>query len=518
MVFRLSIALLAILVIAGVAAPESFGAWSQRLQAATLGGAGWLYLVIVFCVLAFLVYLAFGRVGQLRIGGRDATPEFSRGSWFAMLFSTGMGIGLVFWGSAEPLSHLVAPPESLEPGTAAAARASMRYAFFHWGLHPWAIYALMGLAMAWAQYNRNGRGLVSDLLRPLLGARADGVWGAWVNVFAVVATAVGVATTLGLGAVQMGAGLEHVAGIRASFRVELAIIGVAFVLYMTSCASGLDRGIKWLSNLNIGMAAVLLLFVIVLGPTGFIFETLTTTLGGYLNQLPAMSLRMAPFSQTTWVGEWTIFYWAWWITWAPFVGAFFARISYGRTVREFVFGVVLGPALVSFLWFSAFGGTALFQQLFGGVDLAQVLQSGYEHVLFASLGGLPLSTFLSWISIVLLLCFFVTSADSATLVLASMSSETADDPPLFRRIAWGVMQAAIAIALLAAGGLQALQAVVIVAALPFALLLAAVLYSLRRLLLNDLEVIEEEEREFHRAEMRWLQRERESQADTKPDP
>ena len=299
-------------------------------------------------------------------------------------------------------------------------------------------------------------------------------------------------------------------GVRASFSVELIVIAVAFVLYMTSSATGLDRGIKWLSNLNIATAALLLLLVIALGPTGFIFETLTTTLGGYLNQLPAMSLRMAPFSQTTWVGEWTIFYWAWWIAWAPFVGAFFARISYGRTVREFVFGVVLGPALVSFLWFSAFGGTALFQQLFGGLDLASVLANGYEHVLFASLGGLPLSTLLSWLSIFLLLSFFVTSADSATLVLASMSSESQADPPLFRRVAWGVMQAAIAIALLAAGGLQALQAVVIVAALPFALLLAAVLYSLRRLLLDDLQVIEEEERELHRAELRWLQRERDT--------
>jgi glycine betaine transporter len=512
MVFRLSIAFLAALVIAGVVAPDAFGAWSQRMQAATLSGAGWLYLVIVFCVLAFLIYLAFGRVGLLRIGGQDASPEFSRGSWFAMLFSAGMGIGLVFWGAAEPLSHLSAPPEGLQPGSAAAARASMRYAFFHWGLHPWAIYALMGLAMAWAQYNRGGRGLVSDLLRPLLGARVDGTLGGLVNVFAVVATAVGVATTLGLGAVQISAGLEHVAGIRASFSVELVVIAVAFVLYMTSSATGLDRGIKWLSNVNVVMAAALLLLVIALGPTGFIFETLTTTLGGYLNQLPAMSLRMTPFSQTTWVGEWTIFYWAWWIAWAPFVGAFFARISYGRTVREFVFGVVLGPALVSFLWFSAFGGTALYQQLFGGVDLTEALSTGYEHVLFASLGGLSLTTLLSWIAILLLLSFFVTSADSATLVLASMSSPSKDDPPLLRRVVWGVMQAAIAVALLAAGGLQALQAVVIVAALPFALLLAAVLYSLRRLLLDDLELVEQEEREIHRAERRWLQKERDSQA------
>lgn len=510
MVFRLSIGVLALLVIAGVLTPDTFGAWSLRVQAMTLAGAGWLYLVIVFCVLAFLGYLAFSRTGQLRIGGADAEPQFSRRSWFAMLFSAGMGIGLVFWGAAEPLSHYASPPEGIQPGTVGAARAAMRYAFFHWGLHPWAIYALMGLAMAWAQYNRSSRGQISDLLEPLIGRRARGVMGQLVDVLAVVATAVGVATTLGLGAVQISAGLEHVAGLPATFATELIVIAIAFVLYMASSASGLDRGIKWLSNFNIGVAAALLFLVITLGPTAFIFETFTTTLGGYLNQLPSMSLRMTPFSQTSWVGEWTVFYWAWWIAWAPFVGAFFARISYGRTVREFVFGVVFGPALASFLWFSAFGGTALYQQMFGGEDLLPVLAQGYEHVLFAMSEHLPLAGLIAWCSIVLLLAFFVTSADSATMVLASMSSENAGDPPMTRRLAWGVMQAGIAVALLYAGGLNALQAVVIVAALPFALLLAAVLFSLRKVLAHDLAALEREERELHRAEQRWLKQERDA--------
>ena len=507
MVFRTSIVLLAALVVAGVLAPGEFAALSQRAQAATLAGAGWLYLVIVFVVLAFMAWLAFGRLGRLRIGGDDAEPQFSRRSWFAMLFSAGMGIGLVFWGAAEPLSHYHVPPEGLAADSIGSARASMRYAFFHWGLHPWAIYALLGLGMAWTQFNRGSRGLVSDVLEPLIGARSRGWAGRIVDVLAVVATAIGVATTLGFGAAQISAGLARVGGATGGLPTQLTVIAVAFVLYMISSATGLERGIKWLSILNMAAAALLLACVIVLGPTAFIFETLTATLGAYLNQLPAMSLRMTPFSQAHWVGDWTIFYWAWWVSWAPFVGAFFARISYGRTVKEFVLGVVFGPALVSFLWFSAFGGTALFQQLFGGVDLLSVLAEGYQHVLFAMLDGLPGGGILAWLAIVLLLSFFVTSADSATLVLASMSSDEPGDPPLLRRMVWGTLQAAIAVALLMAGGLEALQAVVIVAALPFALLLALVVWSLVKMLGADLQRHEAEERRLRRAELRWLAQE-----------
>ncbi|GAB3339712.1 BCCT family transporter [Marilutibacter aestuarii] len=508
MVFRVSVALLTLLVLAGVLAPEAFGALSARVQLATLSGAGWLYLVIVFGVLVFLAYLAFGRLGRLRIGGHDAEPEFSRGSWFAMLFSAGMGIGLVFWGAAEPLSHFQRPPEGITPETNAAARAAMRYVFFHWGLHPWAIYALMGLAMAWFQFNRKARGLVSDLVEPLFGRHVRGPAGQAIDVLAVVATAVGVATTLGFGATQITAGLGHVTRIPATLGTQLSVIAVAFVLYMASSATGLQRGIKWLSNLNLAIATLLLAFVVVLGPTAFIFETLTTTLGSYLNLLPSMSLRMTPFSQRAWVGDWTIFYWAWWIAWAPFVGAFFAKISYGRTVREFLLGVVCAPAMVSFLWFSGFGGTVLHAEMFDHADLLSALARGYQNVLFAMTDLLPMATVLAWVAIILLMSFFVTSADSATLVLASMSSESAEEPPLSRRITWGVLQAAVATALLAAGGLEALQAVVIVAALPFALLMVLVVVSLHRVLSADMRAWDLEARELYRAEKRWLERER----------
>lgn len=511
MVFRASVALLALLVAAAVLAPAAFGDATARVQATTLAWSGWLYLVIVFGVLAFLLWVAISRLGTLRIGGEDAEPHFTGRSWFAMLFSAGMGIGLVFWGAAEPVSHFFRPPEGLEPGTPAAASAAMRYAFFHWGLHPWAIYGLMGLGIAWFQHNRRQRGLVSDLLAPLAG----GYGGATrvVDVVAVVATSIGVATTLGLGAAQIAAGIGRVTGLPTGVPMQMGVIAVAFVLYMTSSATGLARGIKWLSNANLTSAAALLALVLVLGPTAFVFETLTTTLGAYLDALPRMSLRMSPFSQRTWVGDWTVFYWAWWISWAPFVGAFFARISYGRTVRQFVAGVVLAPALVSFVWFAAFGGTALHQQMFGGANLADALALGHQHVLFAMFDGMPWSTVLSWVAIVLLAGFFVTSADSATLVLAQMSSGEPGDPGFARKLTWGVLQAAIAAALLLAGGLEALQAVVIVAALPFALLLVAVVVSLYRVLDDDLAVREREARELLRAERRWLARERDADPD-----
>src|SRR5690606_10691415 len=341
MVFRVSIALVALLVLVAGIAPGPFNDVVQSILAEIVRGAGWLYLLIVFLTLAFLLYLAFGRFGNLRIGGEDAEPDFSRASWLSMLFAAGMGIGLVFWGAAEPISHFATPPEGLPPQSADAARAAMRYAFFHWGLHPWAIYALIGLAMAWFQYNRNGRGLISDMLQPVIGRHHRGAFGQVVNIAAVVATAIGVATTLGFGTIQIAAGLQRVFGITATVPVQLTIIAIAFVLYMASTTSGVDRGIKWLSNFNLALAGLLLAAVLVLGPTGFIFDAFTTTLGSCLNQLLTMSLRMSPFSSSTWVADWTIFYWAWWIAWAPFVGAFIARVSRGRSVREFVIGVVL---------------------------------------------------------------------------------------------------------------------------------------------------------------------------------
>lgn len=512
MVFRISLLLVIALAVAAGFAPRSFEAMSNMALAGIIQHAGWLYLLIVFLTLVFLGYLAFGPTARLRIGGRDAEPEFSNSAWLSMLFAAGMGIGLVFWGAAEPISHLATPPEGLPPNTPLAARAAMRYTFFHWGLHPWAIYGLMGLAIAWFQYNRNGRGLISDLLQPLIGERHLGWIGKLVNIVAVVATAIGVATTLGFGTMQISAGMVRVFGMPAGLGTQLTVIAICFVLYMASSASGIDRGIKWLSGFNLALAGILLLAVALLGPTSFIFDTFTTSLGSYLDHLVEMSLRMSPFSANTWVADWTIFYWAWWISWSPFVGSFIARVSYGRTVREFVLGVVVVPSLLGFVWFATFGGTALWAQIFGGVDMTGALAVGHETVLFRMYDVLPLSTLLSGLSILLLVIFFVTSADSAVLVLGLMSSESADDPPLARKFAWGIAIALIAAAMLIAGGLDALQTLITVAALPFALLMVAVMVGLYRVLI--LEVLREkaEERRARRAIEDWIAREQQQQA------
>ncbi|MFS8064673.1 MAG: BCCT family transporter, partial [Luteimonas sp.] len=403
MVFWISLVLLALLVLTGALAPAQLELLTRDALNFTISRAGWLYLLVVFFLVAFLIYLACSRFSRLRIGGEDATPEFSMPTWFAMLFSAGMGIGLVFWGAAEPISHLALPPEGLAPLSNAAARASLRYSFFHWGLHPWAIYAVLGLAMAWFRFNRRARGLISELLRPIFGSLVDGALGHTVDVLAVLATAVGVATSLGFGALQIGAGLNHVFGLPQTTATLLGIIAAAMVLYLLSSSTGLHRGIKWLSNLNMVLACAILLAFLLFGPTGFLFEDFTNTLGAYLNQLPGMSLRMTPFSETTWVADWTIFYWAWWISWAPFVGSFIAAVSRGRTVREFVVGVLAVPALLSFVWFSVLGGTALHLQIFGGIDLVGALKQGPEQVLFHVLDALPAAGTLASLATVLLL-------------------------------------------------------------------------------------------------------------------
>ncbi|HEX2827850.1 MAG TPA: BCCT family transporter [Burkholderiales bacterium] len=516
MVFRISLFLVVALAVIAGFAPKPFEAMTDAALSGVIRHAGWLYLLIVFLTLVFLACLAFGPTARLRIGGRDAEPEFSNPAWLSMLFAAGMGIGLVFWGAAEPISHLVTPPEGLTPNAPEAARAAMRYTFFHWGLHPWAIYALMGLAIGWFQYNRNGRGLISDLLQPLIGDLHLGWIGKLVNVVAVVATAIGVATTLGFGTMQISAGMDRVFGLPGGLGMQLTVIAICFVLYMASSASGVDRGIKWLSSFNLALAGALLLAVALLGPTSFIFDTFTTSLGGYLDHLVEMSLRMSPFSASTWVADWTIFYWAWWISWSPFVGAFIARVSYGRTLREFVLDVVAVPSLLGFVWFATFGGTALWEQIFGGVDMGGALAVGHETVLFRMYDALPLSALMSGLTILLLVIFFVTSADSAVLVLGSMSSESAGDPSLARKFAWGTAIALVAAAMLVAGGLKALQTLITVAALPFALLMVAVMIGLYRVLIPEALREKADERRARRAIEEWMAREQNQRAPGTP--
>lgn len=499
MVFRFALLIVAAFVAWGIAAPKGLAATTAGWLAASIQNFGWYYLLVVFGILIFSLVVAFGRFGRIRLGGDEAEPEFSRASWFAMLFSAGMGIGLVFWGVAEPISHYLSPPGYVTAGTPEAARFAMRASFFHWGLHPWALYAVVGMALAYFKFNRGAPGLLSAAFEPLLGRHARGPLGHTVDVLAIVATVFGVATSLGFGATQISGGLQHVFGIEASKVMTLGVIAIATVLFLISSTTGLERGIKWLSNTNMMLAVALCLAVLLMGPTLFVMETLTTSVGAYFSGLVQQSMRLTPFSQGSWTSDWTIFYWAWWITWAPFVGMFIARISRGRTIREFMIGVMLVPSLVSFIWFAVFGGTALHMQIIGGLPIAEAAKASPDSALFLVLDALPIGQLLSMLAIVLVSVFFVTSADSATFVLAMLSSRGSLNPPAWTKLVWGIAVSVIAAILLLAGGLKGLQTMSILAALPFTLVLIGLCVSTWKALAADAHALELREQAVRKA-------------------
>ncbi|PLR79229.1 glycine/betaine ABC transporter permease [Bacillus sp. V3-13] len=443
---------------------------------------GWFYLLAAAAFLIFALLLIFSKYGNIRLGKDNDRPEYSYLSWFSMLFSAGMGIGLVFWGVAEPMYHYYAPP-FMEGGTPEAARAAMRYSFFHWGLHPWAIYTVIALALAYFQFRKGAPGVISSILRPIFGDRVDGNLGVLVDFLAVFATVFGVATSLGLGAIQISGGLSYVFdGIPNTASTQLVIIVIVSVLFMLSAYSGLNKGIKYLSNLNVMLAVLLLIFLLFVGPTNFIMDLFTTTIGSYLQNLPSMSFRLSPFEQKiTWFQDWTIFYWAWWIAWAPFVGTFIARISRGRTVREFVIGVLAVPTIFGALWFSVFGGTGIYLEFFEGASIMESMESaGMEVALFSVLDHFPLSTVLSLLAVFLISTFFITSADSATFVLGMQTTAGSLNPSTSVKFTWGIIQSAAAAILLWTGGLEALQRASIIAALPFTIVMLFIVAALLR--------------------------------------
>lgn len=474
-VFWITLALVLVTVAFGAIVPESFETITANMQAFITSTFGWYYLIIVSLMVVFTLFLIVSPYGKIRLGKDSDRPAYSRTTWFAMLFSAGMGIGLVFWGAAEPLSHFAVSSPTGETGTDQAFRDSMRYTFFHWGLHAWAIYAIVALALAYFQFRKGEPGLISATLKPIFGDKMLGPWGVVVDVFAVFATVIGVATTLGFGAVQISGGLSYLFGIEASYGLQVIIIAVVTVLFLASAWSGLSKGIKYLSNTNMVLAILLLVGVVIIGPTLLIFNMFTETLGSYLQNIVRMSFRAAPLDGTSrdWINGWTIFYWAWWISWAPFVGIFIARVSKGRTIREFVAGVLLLPSLVSFFWFSAFGSTAIEIQ----DKVTDISGLATEEVLFATFNELPFATILSIIAIVLIGTFFITSADSATFVLGMQTTGGSLNPDNSVKIVWGLAQSSIAVILLSANGLMALQNALIIAALPFSFIMILMMIS-----------------------------------------
>lgn len=476
-VFWISIVLVLLAVGYGAFAPDNFAEVTGNIEGFLTTSFGWYYLLIVSVMVLFCLFFLISPMGQIRLGKDNDKPEFSFGTWIAMLFSAGMGIGLVFWGAAEPLSHFAIDPATAEPGTAEAFKESMRFTFFHWGIHAWAIYAVVALPLAYFQFRKGEPGLISATLKPIFGDKMNGPWGILVDVVAVFATAVGVATTLGFGTIQINEGLAFLFdGIPGdNFTVQLIIIAVVTVLFMISAWSGLSKGIKYLSNTNMVLAIALLVLVLILGPTLLILNMFTESVGGYFQNLIQMSFRSAPVNgeNRAWIDGWTIFYWAWWISWAPFVGIFIARVSKGRTIRQFLFGVLMIPTFLSFIWFAAFGSTAIDVQN-SGVDLTGLLTS---ETLFGVFNEVPLGVVLSIIAILLVTTFFITSADSATFVLGMQSTNGSLHPANAVKLTWGVAQSLIAVILLSAGGLDALQTALIISAFPFSFIMLMMMGS-----------------------------------------
>jgi choline/carnitine/betaine transport len=439
---------------------------------------GWMFVLSTAAFLVFAAVLALSRIGRVRLGRDDDRPEFRTASWVAMMFSAGMGIGLMFFAVAEPISHLTAPPAGTErAGTEAAAQQAMALSYFHWALHPWAVYAVVGLALAYFSFRRGLPTLISSAFHPLLGDRIHGPIGKSIDILAIFATLFGSATSLGLGALQINSGLDFLWGVEPADGIAVAIIAVLTGAFVLSAVSGVHRGIQWLSNGNMVLAILLVLFVLVVGPTVFELETLVESIGGYLTTIVPASFRTGAFGDQEWMSNWTIFYWAWWISWAPFVGTFIARISRGRTVREFVVGVLLVPSGVSFIWFAVFGGAAIDLQLSGAADLGAVVGQP-EIALFTTLEEFPLSGIASFVVIVLVALFFVSGADAASLVMGMLSTRGSLAPPRAVTIMWGISTGAAAAILLLANGLSALQQAAIIAAAPFTLVMIGLCVSL----------------------------------------
>ncbi|MEL7352129.1 MAG: BCCT family transporter [Cyanobacteria bacterium P01_A01_bin.116] len=450
-----------------------------NIQAFVSNVMGWFLIIAVNVLLGTMVFLAFSRLGKIRLGGRHARPEFSTFAWLAMLFSAGMGIGLMFWSVGEPVFHFLAPPlNGVTAETATAAQQAMGITFFHWGLHAWGIYASVGLALAFFAFNWGLPLTVRSVFYPVLGDRIYGWAGNAIDILAVWATLFGLAASLGLGVGQISAGLNFLFGTPDTTAMQVGLIFIITGFATASVVSGIGAGVKILSELNIYLAAALMVFVLAVGPTLFILGGFLETLGYYASSLPQLSFWTETFENTQWQNSWTVFYWAWWISWSPFVGTFIARISKGRTIREFVLGVLLLPSMVSFLWMSVFGGSAMYLELNNIGNLAEAVNENVATALFVMLQNFPLTQLTSFIAIVLVVVFFVTSSDSGSLVVDNLTSGGKLDSPVPQRIFWAVMEGVVAAVLLLSGGLDALQSAAIAVGLPFACVLLVMCFSL----------------------------------------
>lgn len=487
-VFYVSAAISLFIVLAGALDGAAFSRITSSLLSFVSEKFAWLYLVVMLLFVIFCTCIACSRFGSIRLGPDDSKPQYSTLSWFAMLFCAGMGVGLVFWGISEPLSHYVSPAAGIEPGSAQAAEFSIRSCMMHWGVHPWAAYGVVGMGLAYFQFRKNRPGLISSLFEPMLGEKGvRGPIGKTIDIFSVIVTIAGVAASLGMGALQICGGLDYLWGIPNNATVWLVVISIICCIYLLSATSGLNKGVKILSNFNLCLAIVFLTVAFLSGPSLHILEILTTGVGDYISHFVSDSLGLAPFGDNSWILSWRVFYWAWWIAWAPFVGIFIARISRGRTIKEFIIGVILVPSIASIIWFSVFGGVGLHAAGAFSLEKLGEIAAVPETALFIMLNGYPLGTLLCVIALILLLIFFITSADSATFVLSMMTSEGVQNPPNHRKIIWGILQATIAYVLLITGGIKSLQTASIVAAFPFAIIMVLICVNLVKELKKEMK-------------------------------
>jgi choline/glycine/proline betaine transport protein len=478
--------------------PSTAEALFASVQSQIIGYFNWYYVLIATGFVVFSLWLGFGKFGEIKLGKDEDEPEFSLGSWFSLLFAAGMGIGLVFYGVSEPLSHFASPKPGASGSPGELAQQAQAQTFLHWGVHAWSIYVVIGLALAYAIHRRGRPISIRWTLEPLLGRKVHGGLGNLIDVVALVGTIFGVATSLGLGVLQISAGLESAGLVQASQFIDLVIIAVVTALVLFSVLSGVGKGMKWLSNTNLILAGVMVVFLLIVGPTQFLLRNFVQSVGNYLQNFLAMSFNVSAFTGAegeVWQGTWTTFYWGWWISWAPFVGIFIARISRGRTVRQFVAGVILVPTIVTMMWFSVLGGIALHGQLEGTGNLIAPDRSiDTEGALFAMLDQLPAGSVLTVGAIIMIVIFFVTSADSGALVMGMIATGGDVEPKNWIRIFFTLATSILAASLLLSGGLEALKTAAIIIALPFSIVLILICWSTYRAFSREVKVYEKARR------------------------
>lgn len=490
-VFFSSITIIFIVTILGAIIPEQIGEFFASVKSWLNSSLSWFYMLTVGAALIFCLYLMFSRYGDIKLGPDHSTPDYGYGSWLAMLFSAGMGIGLLFFGVAEPVMHLVSPP-SATPESIEAAREAMSITFFHWGLHAWGIYALLAISLAYFSYRHGLPLLPRSIVYPIFKDKIFGPVGHVIDTFAVVGTMFGVATSLGFGVTQVNSGLSYLTGMPESIGVQFILIAIITSFATISVVLGLDGGIKKISNLNMILAVGLLLTVLIVGPTSHIFNSFTQNIGIYLGGIVKKTFNLYSYDpKEKWIGGWTLLYWGWWVSWCPFVGMFIARISRGRTIREFLVSVLFVPTGFTFAWMTVFGNTAIDAILHKGAsDFAVSVAENVPVSLFKFFELLPGSTFLSILGILLVTTFFVTSSDSGSLVIDTLTSGGAEEPPVWQRIFWAVTEGVVAAVLLYAGGLESLQAMTISSAFPIMIILIIASYCLLKELRDDYDLKE----------------------------